>query len=159
MCLQRRNQLTNKPPAPPYRENPPLVQLRSDQICISVNQGDPYIYMVLSLKAVLVPSVTADRSSRLQSVLPVLTGVVPAAAGSGSSPPGAVELTDAPVFDGVVLDGVGGQSAHLDARVVTQEFVEGHPAETGQETLHHKNRTKNVTRDVLVLCRRTLHIF
>lgn len=61
-----------------------------------------------------------------------LTGVVPAASGGGSSPPGAVKLADAPVFDRVVLDGVGGQSAHLDTRVVTQEFVERHPAETGQ---------------------------
>lgn len=62
-------------------------------------------------------------------VVPVLTGMVPAASGGGSSPPGAIKLADAPVFDGVVLDGVGGQSAHLDTRVVTQEVGEGHPAE------------------------------
>lgn len=66
-------------------------------------------------------------------VVPTLTGVVPAASSSGSSPPGAIEFTDAPVFDGVISDGVRGQSAHFNAGVVTQEVVEGHPADTGQE--------------------------
>ncbi len=64
--------------------------------------------------------------------VPVLTGMVPAASSGRSSPPGAVELADAPVFDRVVFDGVGGQSADFNTRVVTQELVEGHPAEIGQ---------------------------
>lgn len=44
-----------------------------------------------------------------------LTRVVPAASSCGSSPPGAIEFTDTPVFDGVILDGVRGQSAQLNA--------------------------------------------
>ena len=62
-------------------------------------------------------------------MVPPLTGVVPAASSRGASSPGAVEFTDAPVFHRVVFDSVGGQSAHFDTRVVTQEVGEGHPAE------------------------------
>ena len=50
----------------------------------------------------------------LAQVVSALTGVVPAAAGSGSSPPGAIERADAPVFNRVIFDGVGGQSANLN---------------------------------------------
>lgn len=57
--------------------------------------------------------------------------MVPAASSGGSSPPGAIEFTDTPVFDRVIFNGVRGQSAHFNARVVTQEVGEGHPAEIG----------------------------
>lgn len=66
------------------------------------------------------------------NVAALLTGVVPAASSGGSSPPGAIELADAPVFDRLIFDGVRGQSAQLNTTVVTAEVAEGHPAETGQ---------------------------
>lgn len=53
--------------------------------------------------------------------------MIPAASCSGSSPPGAIKLCDAPGFARIVFDGVRGQSAHLNTRVVTAEFGEGHP--------------------------------
>lgn len=68
-------------------------------------------------------------------VAALLTGVVPAASSGGSSPPGAIELADAPVFDRVIFDGVGGQSAQLNTIIVTAEVAEGHPAEIGQGRL------------------------
>lgn len=74
-----------------------------------------------------------------------LTGVVPAAAGSGTFPPGAVKFTDTPVFDGVIQNGVGGQSAYFDTRVMTQEVTEGHPAETGQRRPPQSGTTETNT--------------
>lgn len=58
-----------------------------------------------------------------------LTRIVPAASSCGASPPGTIELADTPVFDRVVLDGVRGQRAQLDARVVAQEIIVGHPVD------------------------------
>lgn len=60
-----------------------------------------------------------------------LTRIVPAASSCGASPPGAIELGDTPVFDRVVLNGVRGQRAQLDARVVAQEVTVGHPVNVG----------------------------
>lgn len=80
--------------------------------------------------------------TKSSQMVPALTGVVPAASGRGASPPGAIEFTDTPVFHRVVFDRVGGQSAHFDTRVVTQEVGEGHPAgrQRGALTLQLKTR-------------------
>lgn len=58
-----------------------------------------------------------------------LTRIVPAASSGGASPPGAIKFGDTPVFDRVVLDGVRGQRTQLNARVVPQEVIVGHPVE------------------------------
>lgn len=77
--------------------------------------------------------------------------MVSAASSGRSSPPGAVKLADAPVFDRVVFNGVGCQSAHLDTRVVTQELIEGHPAEIGQSS-HSAATNTNITTTFIYHC-------
>lgn len=57
-----------------------------------------------------------------------LTGVVPAAAGCGSTSPGALKLGQSPLRDAVVAQSVGRQVADLQSGVMTQEVREGHPA-------------------------------
>lgn len=57
-----------------------------------------------------------------------LTGVVPAAAGCGSSSPGALKLGQSPLRDAVVTQSVRRQVADLQSGVLTQEVGKGYPA-------------------------------
>lgn len=62
-----------------------------------------------------------------------LTWVVPAAPCSGASPPVPIHLGEFPLLVGVTGEGIRGQVADLQARIVPQKVTEGHPgkAETG----------------------------
>lgn len=66
-------------------------------------------------------------------VATALTWVVPAAPCSGASPPVPIHLGEFPLLVGVTGEGIRGQVADLQARIVPQEVTEGHPgkAETG----------------------------
>lgn len=56
-----------------------------------------------------------------------LTWVVPASSCRGASPPVPVHLGEFPLLVGVTGEGVRGQVADLQARIVPQEVTEGHP--------------------------------
>lgn len=57
----------------------------------------------------------------------VRTGVVPAAAGSASSPPAALKRDGAPEVGGVLTQSVGGQVADLQPGELEQKLLERHP--------------------------------
>lgn len=56
-----------------------------------------------------------------------LTRVVPAASRGGAPPPGPVHLGELPLLVGLTGEGVGGQVANLQARIVPQKVTERHP--------------------------------
>lgn len=66
-----------------------------------------------------------------------LTWVIPAAPCSGASPPVPIHLGEFPLLVGVTGEGVRGQVADLQTRVVPEEVTEGHPskAETRRREL------------------------
>lgn len=64
---------------------------------------------------------------------PVLTGMVPAAPSSASSPPAALEHEGGPEFSGVLAESVWTQITDLQPGELTQELLERHP-ETDRQT-------------------------
>lgn len=62
-----------------------------------------------------------------------LTWVVPAAPCSGASPPVPIHLGEFPLLVGVTGEGIRGQVADLQARIMPQEVTEGHPGKAETE--------------------------
>lgn len=76
----------------------------------------------------------ADIHSNLQAKLvyhdrpeTVLTSMIPAPSSCGAPPPGPVKVVHAPWLDLVASDGVRGQGADLDTRVLALELGKRHP--------------------------------